>query len=39
MGQTEVEIYVIVIPYPEGVIPRASGTRKARQNYSSGIVY
>ena len=39
VGQTEVEIHATAMPRPEGVTPRASGTRGAIQNYTSGTMY
>jgi hypothetical protein len=39
MGQKEVEIHVTAMPRPEGVTPRTSGTGRAKQNHTSGIVH
>jgi len=39
MGQIEMEIYTTAISRPEEVTPRTSGTKRAKQNHSSGTVY
>jgi len=39
MGQKEVEIHSTAMLRPEGVTPRASGTRRAKQNHASGTVH
>jgi hypothetical protein len=39
MGQKEVEIHVIAMLRLEGISPRASGTRRAKQNHASGTVH